>query len=192
MLGAAQLPFLQSGLTTSKATWKVIANEVIMSVLKADATSLADYDAWDGYPVEREAILSTVAKTEGVVFASGDYHTTIVSDVQRQDGTTVAPEFGGISMTSFSDAEVAAITGRPGYGTPDNPTIPPDQLQTILSANPWFVDYDPIHHGYVRCEASSSQFKATVRKLETVRQVTTALASEDTYTVKRGQRGVKG
>ena len=192
MLGTAQLPFLQSGLTTSKATWKVIANEVIMSVLKADATSLADYDAWDGYPVEREAILSTVAKTEGVVFASGDYHTTIVSDVQRHDGTTVAPEFGGISMTSFSDAEVAAITGRPGYGTPDNPTIPPDQLQTILSANPWFTDYDPIHHGYVRCEASSSQFKATVRKLETVRQVTTALASEDTYTVKRGQRGVKG
>ena len=51
MLGAAQLPFLTSGLTKSKATWKVIANEVVMSVLKADATSLADYDAWDGFPV---------------------------------------------------------------------------------------------------------------------------------------------
>jgi alkaline phosphatase D len=192
MLGAAQLPFLTSGLSKSKATWKVIANEVIMSVLKANATNLADYDAWDGFPVEREAILRTVAKTDGVIFASGDYHTTIVSDVQTADGTTVAPEFGGLSITSFSDAEVASITGQPGFGTPDNPTIPPEQLQTVISANPWFIDYDPIHHGYVRCEASSSTFKATVRKLETVRQVTTALASEDTYTVHRGQRGVRG
>jgi alkaline phosphatase D len=192
MLGAAQLPFLTSGLTKSKATWKVIANEVVMSVLKADATSLADYDAWDGFPVEREAILRTVAEVDGVIFATGDYHTTVVSDVQRADGTTVAPEFGGLSITSASDAEVSAVVGRPGFGTPDNPTVPPDQLQTIIAANPWFVDYDPIHHGYVRCEASPSQFKATVRKLETVRQVSTAVAAQDTYTVHKGQRGVRG
>jgi alkaline phosphatase D len=192
MLGAAQLPFLTSGLTRSKATWKVIANEVVMSVLKADATSLADYDAWDGFPVEREAILSTVAKVDGVIFATGDYHTTVISDVQRADGTTVAPEFGGLSVTAASDAEVSAVVGRSGFGTPDNPTVPPDQLQAIIAANPWFVDYDPIHHGYVRCEASPSQFKATVRKLETVRQVSTALAAQNTYTVHKGQRGVKG
>ena len=192
MLGAAQLPFLTSGLTKSKATWKVIANEVVMSVLKADATSLADYDAWDGFPVEREAILRTVGEVDGVIFATGDYHTTVVSDVQRADGTTVAPEFGGLSITSASDAEVSAVVGRPGFGTPDNPTVPPDQLQTIIAANPWFVDYDPIHHGYVRCEASPSQFKATVRKLETVRQVSTAVAAQDMYTVHKGQRGVRG
>ena len=95
-------------------------------------------------------------------------------------------------MTSFSDAEVAAITGTPGYGTPDDPTIPPAQLQAIVAANPWFIDYDPIHHGYVRCEASPSEFKATVRKLETVRQVSTALAAQDTYTVHKGQRRGEG
>ena len=68
--------------------------------------------------------------------------------------------------------------------------MPPEELARRVAANPWYSELDYLHHGYVVCEASKSSFKATFKKLKTVRKRSTALASRKTYTVRKGRAGV--
>jgi alkaline phosphatase D len=189
-LGSQQLAFARGGIKRSKAAWKVIANEVVMMPIKLDAERFDSFDAWQGYPVEREALLRTVKDVDDVVFVTGDYHAFIAGDVQTADGKTVATEFVGGSISSPTEPEINAIVKSPGWGTPDAPAIPKEELARRSAANPWYSELDYLHHGYVVCEASKASFKATFRKLETVRRRSTELASSKTYTVRRGHQGL--
>jgi alkaline phosphatase D len=189
-LGAQQLAFARGGIRRSKATWKVIANEVVMMPIKLDESTFDGFDAWQGYPVEREALLRTVKGVDDVVFVTGDYHAFIAGDVRTADGTTVATEFVGGSISSATEPEVNAIVGSPGWGTPDAPAMPSEELARRRGANPWYSELDYLHHGYVVCEASRNAFKATFRKLRTVRRRSTAMASSKTYTVRKGRAGL--
>jgi alkaline phosphatase D len=190
LLGRQQLAFARGGIRRSKATWKVIANEVVMMPIKLDDQTFDAWDAWQGYPVEREALLRTIKGVDDVVFVTGDYHAFIAGDVRTAAGKTVATEFVGGSVSSSTEPEVNAIIKLPGYGTPDAPAMPAAELARRRAANPWYSELDYLHHGYVVCEASKSSFKATFRKLRTVRRRSTALASSKTYTVKRGHAGL--
>jgi alkaline phosphatase D len=198
-LGAQQNAFLRSGLQHSKAAWKIIANEVVMMPLKTTAQNYDGFDAWQGYPVEREALLKVIEQNriKDVVFVTGDYHAFIAGNVQTAAGRTVATEFVGGSVTSASDPETRSIVNKgagrdvfPGYGTIDAPTMPASDINTRKAANPWYKELDFLHHGYVLCEASNTSFKATYQKLQTIRQKSTALASAKTYTVRRGRAGL--
>jgi alkaline phosphatase D len=189
-LGAQQLAFARGGIKRSKATWKVIANEVVIMPIKLDDQTFDAFDAWQGYPVEREALLKTVADVDDVVFITGDYHAFIAGDVQTAAGKTVATEFVGGSVSSATEPEVNAIVKTPGWGTPDAPAMPPDELARRVAANPWYSELDYLHHGYVVCEASKSSFKATYKKTKTIRRRSTALASSKTYTVHKGRAGL--
>ena len=191
-LGSSQLQFAQSALTKSTAAWKVVANEVPILEFKEENGQTGNVDIWQGYPVEREALLRTIRdKVDDVVFVTGDYHVFMAGDVRTANGETVATEFVGGSITSASNEEIFAIIGVEGYGTPDDPSTPKDRVPNILKANPWLDQYDPIHHGYVICEASAKSFKTTFKKLETIRRKTTKLFSTKTYTVPRGRAGIK-
>ena len=190
LLGKQQLDFARGGIRRSKATWKVIANQVVMMPIKLDDQTFDAWDAWQGYPVEREALLKTIEGVEDVVFVTGDYHAFIAGDVRTAEGKTVAAEFVGGSISSSTEPEVNAIVRVPGWGTPDAPAIPPEELARRVAANPWYSELDYLHHGYVVCEASKSSFKATFKKLKTVRRKSTSLASRRTYTVRKGRAGV--
>jgi alkaline phosphatase D len=191
-LGAQQNVFLRSGLQKSKASWKVIANEVVMMGLKTDPNQYDAFDAWQGYPAEREALLQFIRKNKvaDVVFVTGDYHAFIAGNVQTAAKQTVAAEFVGGSVTSASDPEVKSIIRKPGYGTPDNPSMPSAELATRKAANPYYKELDFLSHGYVVCEAGPKTFKATYKKVKTIRAKSTALKSQKTYTVRRGRAGI--
>ena len=191
-LGKSQLQFAQSELTKSKASWKVIANEVPIFDFFASNGQRGNVDIWQGYPTEREALLRTIRdKVNDVVFVTGDYHVFMAGDVRTASGQVVATEFVGGSITSASDEEILAIARIEGYGTPDDPKVPKSLVDAILKNNPWLDQYDPIHHGYVVCEADSKSFKATFKKLDTIRRKSTKLFNTKTYTVKRGVAGIK-
>jgi alkaline phosphatase D len=189
-LGRSQSSFVRGGIRRSDATWKVIANQVVMMPIKLNDTDYDAFDAWQGFPVEREALLRTVADVDGVVFVTGDYHAFIAGDVQTAAGRTVAAEFVGGSVSSATEPEVRAITRMPGYGTPDDPRMPPDEQARRMAANPWYDELDYEHHGYFVCEASRSEFNATFKKLATVRRLSRELAGERSWTIRRGQRGL--
>ena len=190
-LGKDQLAFAKSGIKSSKATWKVIANEVVMMPIKLNDTDYDGFDAWQGFPVEREALLRVVQDVDNVVFATGDYHAFIAGDVRTAAGKTVAAEFVGGSVSSATEPETNAIIKKPGWGTIDDAHMPADELARRKAANPWYDELDYDHHGYFVCEASKSKFKTTFTKIKTIRQKSTTVAARKSWTIPSGRNGLK-
>ncbi len=79
--GKTQLDWLIDALTSSKATFKIIATggQVI--------SNAAVYENYATYPEERQELLDRLAfqKIEGVLFLSGDRHHTEISKLERPD-----------------------------------------------------------------------------------------------------------
>ena len=91
MLGTPQFELFTAALRASDATWKVVVNEVPISLLFA-----LPYDRWEGFGYERERLLTFLRSSgvKNVVFVTGDLHANLVSDVRGiTDPTPVAKEF---------------------------------------------------------------------------------------------------
>ncbi len=185
-LGQEQMSFLTGGLASSTSKWKVLANEVVAMPLRQANGNIESADDWTAYPLEREQLLGAIKNggIKNVVFATGDYHTFFAGQVKDSSDTPVATEFAAGSVTQLSTAEIAALLGTPGFGTPSNVTLPVGSRESdYLSRNPHLKEFDQLHHGYVLASASATQFTATFKKLQTVKAKSTTLASSKKYTV---------
>ncbi len=121
MLGAQQLAWFKEQLTASKATWKIIGNQVIFSPLDVswrNPKSPYNLDAWDGYPYEQNQIRQFLANNDigNVLFTTGDTHCSWAFEVpldlaeyKETASSTVAIEFGTPSITSsnFNDGDTS-------------------------------------------------------------------------------------
>jgi alkaline phosphatase D len=88
MLGAIQKQWLLDKLKASTATFKVIASSV--PVRPNTKPGLEGADTWDGFPLEREEILSFIEnnKIEGVTLISADRHRHDGYKLERPNGYT--------------------------------------------------------------------------------------------------------
>jgi len=197
LLGAAQKRFFKSALETSPAAWKLIGNEVAMMPVKTGPNTFFTYDFWHGYPGERREILEHI-KANGikdVVFLTGDIHTFATGDVQiTENGESVATEIVGGSITSLSlgEGDIALGGGTVIKGNDRNPNTSPAIADGLKGLNPWvdYVDFD--HHGYVVIEASRTQLKATLRRIDTIKKRSAKRLPDVSYTLKRGDTSLKG
>jgi alkaline phosphatase D len=118
MLGKAQLRAFKNAVSKSKATFKIIMNEVPIQALYWDP-----YDRWEGYAAERRALLTYLqARVRNLVFLTTDFHATMVNTVKL----TSLPEEGPSVDTGFVDVVTGPValktfavdtdlkTGRPG------------------------------------------------------------------------------
>lgn len=105
MMSGAQRDWLISRLTTSKATWQLVANQVLFSPfgisLPGPLASLGDRfgvvvddiaynpDSWDGYQAERDRILDAITEmgVRNTVFVTGDVHSSWAFEVPATLGT---------------------------------------------------------------------------------------------------------
>jgi alkaline phosphatase D len=154
MLGDAQLAWLIDSLKTSRATWKIVAQQVV--VASGLRGSEINSDAWDGYPENRARILGELeaAGVANVVFLTGDAHVFMANLLAADfaalgDGTGRRPaavEYVGGSVTS-PGADVAE------WG--------------VQEAAPWNRQYDGYRHGYayldVTPELLTTEYRATNR-----------------------------
>src|SRR3972149_9713125 len=88
MLGIVQKEALKNALQESKATWRIIINEVAISEIFA-----LPYDRWEGYAAERQELLNFIIdnKIKNVVFLTGDLHANIIGDVRLNAFTALTP-----------------------------------------------------------------------------------------------------
>ncbi len=109
LLGAEQKAWLTGALERSRATWKVVANQLMIMSLDSPARNEINKDQWDGYAAERAEILNFVGERQikDVTFVTGDIHSFFAGNVTasgRQglpsDPPAVATEFVGGSITS--------------------------------------------------------------------------------------------
>ncbi len=76
-LSEAQMQWLKEGLSSSRCTWKIVVNSVPITDLPGPYdVPLVIRDRWDGYPEQRQEILSHIADNDlrGVLWVTGDVH----------------------------------------------------------------------------------------------------------------------
>lgn len=172
MLGKTQLDWLKSGLQQSSATWKILGNQVLFAelhVLPVFSNIYVHFDAWDGYPIERQMIKDFLADYEirNVIFATGDTHASWCFDIphdykkykKRGAGKVVAHEFATPSVTSANFDEYKG-----------EKTV--QWLENMFSspkANPHLRYLDLSNHGYLLLTLSPYDAVVEWRFVEDIR-----------------------
>jgi alkaline phosphatase D len=194
-LGQPQMSFVTNELRTSQAAWKVMANEVMMMPVKLPNDAFAQFDSWQGYPVEREQLLQFI-KANGikdVVFVTGDIHTFIAGDVRTNlgAGEPVAVEFVGGSITSrgIGEGEAGLLPGNDRA-----PSTSPAIINLLRGLNPWTDQADLDHHGYARVTATQQRFDCEFIRMATIKRRSRATlpSAGFRYSLSRGQTSIKG
>ena len=199
-LGTDQMSWIKRELQGSEAAWKVIGNQVMMMPAKVLGGSYYQFDSWQGYPREREELLSHIdrKKIRDVVFVTGDIHTFIAGDVRTQGGLgkPVALEFVGGSTTSnnFGEVDLNVGGGTVLPGNDADPHTDPGIIDALRGINPWVDAADFDHHGFGLVKATPKSFDVTLKRVSTIKRKTTALLTDKgfRYRVDRGQRSIKG
>jgi alkaline phosphatase D len=199
-LGSAQMAWAKQQLSSSKAAWKVIGNEVMIMNTKSGPTTYLGFDSWQGYHAEREELLAHISQhaIKDVIFVTGDIHTFVTGDVRTQDSTgqTVAIEFVGGSITSagLGESDLPIGGGQVLKGNDAHPNTPPAVIQALKGFNPWVDQADFDHHGYGLVTATQSSFDCTLKRMTTIKSKTTAQLPTTGfhYSVARGQSSIIG
>jgi alkaline phosphatase D len=171
MLGSQQERWLGRGLARSESTFDVLANQMVMTSMPIGG-ALRNPDQWDGYPVARTRLLDQLraAGTVNPVVITGDIHASGVGVVvdEAPDAPAVATELVGTSITSSFDPALADIA---------------EQLIGDLPQIEWV---NARQRGYVRCDVTADELVAQYRLVDTVRELTSPIATATTWTVEAG------
>lgn len=157
-LGQEQRDWLFDALDTSTATWRLLANgsilgrtwapdispELLFALHKLKLVTPEggpDPDQWDGYPVEREALLDHIGGRNSLVL-SGDVHVAMAAGLEREPepGKSVAFEFVTASLTSQN------LDDKTGWGYRTKSLDAERELMEVMP-NVRFCDMDS--HGYM-------------------------------------------
>jgi alkaline phosphatase D len=184
LLGGAQKAWFKQALVSSRAAWKVVANQLMIMSLDGPPRNEINKDQWDGYAAERQELLDHVAATgvKDVTFITGDIHTFfagLVTATGRQGAPTDPPpaatEFVGGSITSRGILP-EGVSDPGGY-----------LLQGgVLSNNPHIRFADFRARGYGVMEADPTELRVTFRTARTVFEDTSDVFDLARFRVPRG------
>lgn len=186
-LGAQQEKFLLNGLKRSRATWNVMAQQVMM--LRGDLgaalgsmTPIYNLDAWDGYQAQRARLLSFLAerRPSNPIVLTGDIHSAWAADLKRDfldpASPTVGSEFVCTSVTSdFPPAFIPIVEANLG------PT----------SANPHIKYFEGAKRGYIRCTVTPDLWQSEYRGMDSILDPLSPAATLATWVVENGVPGVQ-
>jgi phosphodiesterase/alkaline phosphatase D-like protein len=172
-LGSEQRDWLLNGLASSTAGWRLVANPSIVArtwdenlpddlrphlakvKLLEPSGRGPDFDQWDGYPAEREALLGFVRDRHitDVVVLSGDVHVSLAleMDAEGDDGEPVAVEFVTPSITSQN------LDDKMGWDPRTDSVAIEDRINAALPHWKW-SDLDS--HGYVVVDVRPERVRA--------------------------------
>ncbi|MFM7101327.1 MAG: alkaline phosphatase D family protein, partial [Verrucomicrobiota bacterium] len=177
LLGREQADWLTERLTTSAATWNVLAQQVMMARVDREAGPKEAFsmDQWPGYEFERQRVLRHFheARVANPVVLTGDIHSHWANELRLPSGQgpggPVAVEFVGTSISSGGDG-----TARPAY------------LDALQRENP-FVKFHNAERGYVLCEVSPGRWETQFRTVEYVTRPGAPVQSRARFTVEAGR-----
>jgi alkaline phosphatase D len=182
MLGAAQERWLTDGLGSSRASWQVLANQVMVAPFdteRGDATRLA-MDQWSGYPAARDRLLGAIAQRSPnrTVVLTGDIHSSWVNELRSSFSTRGAPvvaaELVGTSIASGGDG-----AERSSYVT-----------DAALAENA-HVKWQHARRGYIACTVTPETWRAEYRTVPFVTRPDAPLETPSRWRLTWGRAGVE-
>jgi alkaline phosphatase D len=181
-MGTRQRAWLFEGLATSEARWNVLAQQVLVARFRNfddEGSETWSMDKWDGYPVERQALLDAIAETAvaNPIVLTGDIHSNWVArllrDFENERSPVVGTEFAGTSLTSGGDGQPQAQIGA-----------------NALPFNPHFDFYNS-QRGYVVNSITPERWTATYRRVPIVEVPGGPVEDLATFVVEDGMPGAQ-
>ena len=179
MLGAAQEAWLMQGLASSARRWKVLGQSTQMSS-SGVATPLGRSsfnDAWDGYPMARQRLLSGIAdaRLQDVLVLGGDVHMNVAAQLRVQPNDDRSPVVASeIVTTSVSSRGMSEKL-----------------LATIRDNNPDIRHARADERGYTLLDIRPQGMSATFRTTAFPVQQDSVLRDQARFEVLAGRAGVE-
>jgi alkaline phosphatase D len=182
MLGAEQLTWFERNLKSSKATWKIIGNQVIFADVNLSAASPKmprNLDSWDGYPAEKKTIEQFIIdnKIHDVIFTTGDTHGSWAIEIPesiKKNYSAFAVEFGTTSISSANGDE---------YKNAD--TVKMTEA-SVMKNNPHIKYINDRDHGYMLVTLYPEKARVDWFYTKTLRQPQTEEFHGKSFTVQKG------
>lgn len=190
---ARQKGWLKAGLRRSRATWKVVANQVMIMSLDAPPRRPLNTDAWDGYAAERRELVDFIARERiaDVTFVTGDIHTFFAGNVTRTgrqvndgfgaDGPSRATEFVGGSITS------PGIVDRIASSEVDRLDAAGRLDAAVRASNPHMVYSNQAYKGYAVLDAGRDELRVEYRAVRDTRLPRSEVFTLRRFSVARGR-----
>jgi alkaline phosphatase D len=178
ILGAEQETWIDASLASSRATWDVVANQVVMTSMPF-AGSLYNPDQWDGYTAARSQMLASLDRADNAVVLTGDIHAAGVADLvdENPDGTpsTVArgTELVGGSISSTFPADLA------------------DVAEQLIRQLPHVAFADTHQRGYMIADATTSELVTRYQVVESTAVAVSPVSTAGSWTTLAGTPGVQ-
>ncbi len=185
ILGNQQRAWFQQEIKKN-TRWNIVANQVPVGPMRFVTNQGASLymDGWDGYPVEREKILSMLSSDtqRNTVFVTGDFHRSFVLENDLQGDTlsenNATVEFIVTSVTSANDNEYmsdsAAFKKQTDY----------------LAANPNMQYANTLDNGYLVLEVQQNEILAQYHFVSDVTQTEYTTSKSPVFTVAYGNNGI--
>lgn len=175
MLGDEQERWLVDGMEASRATWNVLANQVVFASMPL--AGLVNPDQWDGYAAQRQRLIERFASgaVANPVLVTGDIHASGVAEIKADwadpASATVATELVGTSISS---------------------SFPPDLVdlaEQVIGGIPWVRYVNARQRGYVVCDVTPERMEAAYRVVSTVTEPEATMSTATTYAIEAGVPG---
>jgi alkaline phosphatase D len=180
VLGEAQQAWLFDGLNRSQATWKTLAQQIM--VMDLDRNPGDDYgvnpDSWAGYRVPRARLLQHIRdrRIDNVVVLTGDEHQNYAGELhidgRNPEGAPIATEFVTTSISSGGDG----IDQRP-------------DMARIQAVNPQ-LKFNNAQRGYVICDVTPERWQTEFKVLDQIHDRNGVLTTRAKYAVEAGKAGL--
>lgn len=174
LLGEDQRDWLDTQLKESDATWKIVAQQVMMGQLKTtDRTQeqvpgILNNDQWDGYEASRVKFLNMIQQEEieNVVVLTGDIHSSwaIELSVDPANPDVYDPDAGKPA------AAVEFVT--PGIASSGIP-LPPSIARNVARVNEHIKWFDTSLRGYMVLDVTPEAVESTWYLMEDATQLET-------------------
>ncbi len=179
MLGKKQTDWLIDGIDNSVAKWKIMANQVVFSELDAHQLTkkyAINPDAWDGYPVERKAMLDSfyAHNVKNIIVITGDIHLSWGFDLVQdpKNKKRYNPQTGeGVIGAEFVTPSVS--TNGIGEKFPRGLSNIIGSIVKRKSTNPHLKFQNLVDHGFLVLDLNDERAKATWVFCKTVRKKST-------------------
>ena len=183
MLGRAQEDWVADGFAQSAARWNIVGQQLLLAELEHRPYYEDEgywNDAWDGYPLARQRLLTEAVKTglQNPVFLTGDWHSTFVNDLKLDfkdpHAATIATEFVTPAITTGGDSEP--------YG---------EYYGAMIPYNPHIKYFEGDKRGYFKATVTPQLMRLDLRFVDTVENPNGTGHTEKSFIVENGVPGAQ-
>ncbi len=200
ILGAQQEAWLIARLAKSRATWRLLGNQVVLAPIKLvgapEATGqsvFANPDQWDGYAPARARVLDAMARdeVEDVVVLTGDVHASMAFEVTTDPNNPLA--YDPVTARGSRAVELVA----PSISSAGDPQQPEDAEgvverlileggDALRAPNPHLKYIEAKRNGYLLLDVDRERVRAEFWLVPTVTQPSDDEEMAQAFVVERG------